>query len=190
MSSDHSLNDRRRALQDSFFAKRNVPAPERLPSESSTDDQRKALAAVSGIKDGAVIDHLLAAEIEADTITALGMVPLLAVAWADGRLNEDERRAVLTGCESEGISAGSEGFLLLDHWLQEHPSDQLLSAWKDFIVAARRQLSQEAMVALKEDVLSRAKKVAQFSGSLRGAQTVSAAEQRILDELRQAFEGS
>ena len=187
MQSDEFMSDRRRALEDSFFAKKNAELLERLKRNLDSTDRKKALAAASGITDDAVLEHLLQANIQAETVAALGVVPLLAVAWADGKLDEREKQAVLTACETEGLQPGSEAYHLLDGWLKEPPTPELLAAWKDFIAAARTKLSPEALTALKDDVLGRARKIATTSGGILGISTISGDEQRVLGELENAF---
>ncbi len=188
MPSEDSFGERRRVLEESFFAQRNAELLANLKLKAATQEMRQALAAASGITDDAVLDHLLAANIRAETITALGIVPLLAVAWADGRLDENEKQAVLAACEAEGIMPGSDGYRLLDSWLRDHPSDELLTAWKNFIKAAAKKLSPVALTALQEDVLNRAEKIAHASGGILGIHSASTAEEKVIGELRQAFE--
>jgi len=188
MDREEVFGERRRALEESFFAKRNAELLAQLRQKVSAESTKQELKTASGITDEAILDHLLAASISAETITALGIVPLLAVAWADGRLDEKEKKAVLEACEAEGIEMGTSAYGLLDSWLKEQPSPQLLSAWKDFIKAAKHKLSPEALTALREDVVHRAQKIARASGGLLGINTVSTTEQEMVLELQQAFE--
>ena len=145
MSSDDSWTERGRQLHQSFFAKRNEQRLAELRETLTANERKQALASASGISDDEVFDHLLNANIQAETIAALGIVPLLAVAWADGQLDDREKQAVLAACEDEGIAPGSQCYALLDGWLQQAPSANLLSEWKDFISAARTKLSAEAL---------------------------------------------
>ena len=85
------LGDRRRALEDSFFANRDRQLLQQLRSRVLKEE----FANVSGIKDDAVLEHLLEANISPETLTCLALVPLIAVAWADGKMDEKERQALL-----------------------------------------------------------------------------------------------
>jgi hypothetical protein len=187
MSIEDFLAERRRGLEEAFFAKRNAELLANLKQNLATQEQKQALAAASGISDETVLNHLLDANIHAETIAALGVVPLLAVAWADGQLDDREKQSVLAACEAEGITPGSDCYLLLESWLRQPPSVELLTAWKDFISAAKVKLSPEALSALQDDVLGRATKIADSSGGLLGIHTISAEEQRVLEELKQSF---
>jgi hypothetical protein len=187
MEREDVFGARRRALEESFFAKRDAELLANLQRQSANQEAKQALRAASGIADEAVLEHLVAANITAETVTALEVIPLLAVAWADGNLDEREKKAVLSASEAEGIRPGSSAYALLDSWLREPPSDSLLVAWKDFIQAAQKSLSPQALSALREDVLNRARKVARASGGLLGVRSVSEAEDRVFHELEQAF---
>jgi hypothetical protein len=186
-NTEEFLNERRRVLEESFFQERNRQLLDKLRNHMATKEKKEALAAASGITDEAVLDHLIEANIASTTISALGIVPLIAVAWADGALDERERKAVLTACEAEGVTSGSVSYELLQRWLSDPPNPALLSAWKDFVAAASKTLSPIALAALKEDVLGRARKIAHASGGILGIGSISAKEQESLRELEQAF---
>src|SRR5919198_1576509 len=106
------LHDRKRALENEFFHKREKALIERMRTEQARQTARQALATASGLTDPAVLDRLVGLGIEPDTLLALRLVPLVAVAWADGKLDDRERRAVLAGLEAAGITAGSAAYAL------------------------------------------------------------------------------
>jgi hypothetical protein len=186
-NTDEFLNERRRALEESFFHERNRQLLEKLRTQLTTQEKKKALAAASGISDESVLNHLIEAQISSETIAALGIVPLVVVAWADGALDEREKQAVLTACEGEGITSDSLSYELLQRWLSEEPDAMLFRAWKEFVAAASKKLSPVALAALKQDVLGRARKVAHASGGILGIGSISSDEQKTLRELELAF---
>ena len=66
---------------------------------------------------------------------------------------------------------------------------ELLAAWKSYVAALSEALSQEALTDLKNDLLGRAKLVAEAAGGMLGlGNKISKSEQAMLDELAQAFE--
>lgn len=184
---DQFLGDRRRALEESFFTQKNIQLLERLRQELASNEEKKALAASSGISDPRVLDALLAANIRGETVAALALVPLVFVAWSDGKIDAKERQAILSGSETEGITKGSVSYELLDAWLSERPGDILFSAWTDFIRAAKNQMTSEALRSLQSDVLGRAERVATASGGLLGLGSISPAERATLQRLNDAF---
>ncbi len=73
-------------------------------------------------------------------------------------------------------------------WLAVQPEGKVLAAWKDYVAALSNTLSADASTALKQDLLGRARSVAEAAGGFLGlGSKVSSAEQAMLDELEQAF---
>ncbi|MFT5524400.1 MAG: tellurite resistance protein, partial [Pirellulaceae bacterium] len=112
MSSDF-LGDRRQALENSFFAKKNAELLDQLRDQMQTESKRQAISDASGITDEVVLDELLAIGMDGQTVAALSLVPLVEVAWADGSIAADERAALNSACEEIGIKKGSPAFALL-----------------------------------------------------------------------------
>ena len=79
-----------RALEDAFFTKENA----RLLEQLKEKQKREALREVVQIKDETFLDRLIELGIGPETVLALTLVPLIAVAWADGTLDSRERDAV------------------------------------------------------------------------------------------------
>ena len=97
------LGDRKKALEESFFAKEHARLLERMKAEEKSKATRERIAEISGIDDEAVLAKLADLDIEVDTWAAISLVPLVEVAWADGKIDEKERSAVLSGAEANGI---------------------------------------------------------------------------------------
>ena len=187
--SDEFLGDRRKALEDSFFARENAMLLERMGAEKSASAAREALAKISGLEGDEVLDKLCALGIEADTWAALSIAPLVEVAWADGKIEDAERRAVLSAAEANGVGAGSRSFTLLENWLKQRPDGRLLETWREFTVGLCSKLNPSERVALKTQVIDRARIVAESAGGFLGlGNKVSAEEEVILAELAKAFE--
>jgi uncharacterized membrane protein YebE (DUF533 family) len=54
-----------------------------------------------------VLNKLSALGIPSDTLLSLGLVPLVAIAWADGALDDRERSAIIANLGAAGIPADS-----------------------------------------------------------------------------------
>ena len=83
---DGFLEERRRALEESFFHKRNADLMQQLKVDLEREAKRKKLATVSGIVDETLLNRFIDLKMEANTVAALALVPLVRVAWADGKL--------------------------------------------------------------------------------------------------------
>ena len=138
--------------------------------------------------DPALFDRLGGLGIDADTVAALTLIPLVWVAWADGHMDDDERRAVLAGAEASGVVAGSPSFRLLEMWLADAPGPEMLAAWREVIRAVCQDVSVEAQLRLKAGIVGHARSVAEAAGGLLGFGSVSRSEERALASLERAFD--
>ena len=184
------LGDRKKALEDSFFARENAKLLERLKAEKDTHETREALAGISGIESDAILEKLCALGVDADTWTAVSIAPLVEIAWADGKIDGAEREAVLSGAEANGVTSGSPGYRLLESWLAHRPDGRLLEVWGAFIVGLCAELGESEREALKEQILGRARSIAEATGGFLGVGSkISSEEEIILAELAKAFKG-
>jgi hypothetical protein len=187
---DDFLADRKKSLEESFFAKESARLAARLRAEREKAADAEELAQASRISDAELIGKLTDLGIASDTWAALSMLPLVEVAWADGQADPKERRAVLSGAEAGGVEKGSPSYRLLESWLETRPEARLLEAWGEYIVALCAQLGEGELRALEAEVLGRARAVAQASGGILGlGEKVSSKEATVLSQLEKAFRG-
>ncbi len=187
---DEILGERRRALEEAFFARENERLLRQLRQADATRERKAALAASSGITDEAVLERLAALGLDSGTLVALAVVPLVAVAWADGQIEDAERRAVLAGAAEVGLGKEGPAHDLLNRWLRAPLPPELLPAWMEYIRALTAGLGAPARAALRSDLLGRARRVAEAAGGYFGiGGKVSDVEERMLKRLESAFLG-
>ncbi len=176
------------ALIDAFFHEHDQKLLAELRSRLEHQSKKAQLAAVAGITNEAVLDRLVELNIGPETLAAMELVPLICVAWADRKMEPNEKQAILAAADSIGITARAELRELLDHWLNRRPGRELLDAWKHYISALCSQLSADERQRLESFVLNHAEQVAKAAGGFLGlGNKVSPQEQAVLDELHQAF---
>jgi hypothetical protein len=176
------------ALEEAFFARENERLRQQLRDLDDTKRKKEALAAASGITNDAVLEKLAALNISNETVAALALVPLIAIAWADGSIDDKERAAVFAKAQDEGVSQGDLSRELFQRWLSERPPANLLITWKEYVRALVETMSAEDRRFFKGRVLDRARGVAEAAGGFLGiGSKVSASEQKVLDELANAF---
>jgi hypothetical protein len=150
--------------------------------------KRSSFGRASGLTDTAVLDRLIGLGLQASTLAAMGLVPLVAVAWADGTLDARERQAVSSALETAGINPESPAWQLLQSWLTSPPSPSLLEVWKAYMAALCPQLSASDRISLRDSTLGRARAVAEASGGFLGlGSKVSASEEAMLHTLAEAY---
>jgi tellurite resistance protein len=186
--SESILAARRAGLEEAFFAKHNEELRRKMQEADAQKFRKEALAAATGIVDDAVLARLEALKIGTGTLAALTLVPMVLVAWADGEISPEERRAVLAGATKAGLAAGSPGLELLEAWLHVRPVPALFEAWKDYVHALSRTLDSAERHSLEASVLGQARAVAMAAGSFLGLTSpISHAEEALLKELAKAF---
>jgi hypothetical protein len=182
-----SLEDRGRALEDEFFNRENAKKLEALKHNLDVERSRDELRKASGMSDVPLLDKLMELGLSAPTVTALSLVPLVTVAWADGSIADNERAAILQGAHGKGFDPGSAGYQLLEGWLTNPPSDKLMSVWEDYIKVLSGQLSDEQHLKLRSEIVGFSKLVATSAGGILGIAKVSSSEEKVLNRIEAAL---
>jgi phosphoenolpyruvate synthase/pyruvate phosphate dikinase len=181
------LDERRQSLEDEFFHKQSQENLETLRKQLAQQTTKEELRKASGMADDAVLDKLLALGIGAQTVLALSLVPLIHVAWADGKIQDEEREAILQGAQKKGIAKESPAFALLQAWLSQQPRPSLFETWESYIKALRGKLSDKESEQLEAQVIRFARFVAESSGGFLGLGKISGAEEAALGRIEAAF---
>jgi hypothetical protein len=182
-----SLGERSRRLEQEFFLEHDRKLVEELRRMKKLRESKEALAQSSGIRDDAVLTRLVELEIHPETVAALSVVPLVEVAWADGEIDDREKKAILAGAEKLGFRPGGVEHTLLEQWVTHRPDPKLLSAWTHLVEGLAGQMTATEFEALKRDLLGHAREVAEAAGGFLGLGKVSNAEAEMLRTLEAAF---
>lgn len=178
----------RSILIDAVFFNRERRLVEVFRERLDELERRQRLKHVSSIRDEAVLDRLLELGITADSLAALGLVPLVWVAWADGKVAAEERDRIMAMAQAAGIEPENGRYPLLERWLKHRPAPEVVAAWQDSIKQSRETMAADDVETLRREILDRAGEVARASGGLLGfGERVSPAEQAVLAELEQAL---
>ena len=119
---------------------------------------------------------------------SVSLIPLVAVAWADKKMEDAEKAAILQAAEAGGIDPGSASYETMKSWLEQQPGKELLDAWKSYIVAIKDNLEPAVAAQLKTSILGRAESVAKSAGGFLGiGNKVSSEEQKVLGDLANTF---
>ena len=187
MKDENLLKKQAKDLEETFFAKENERLLRELREKAKVDEKRKALSAVVKAKDPAIIDHLLELGVGPESIVAVKLVPLAAISWADGRLEDKERKAILKAASERGVEPGSANFTMLEVWLKEKPSQQLLDAWKKYARGIWEQLTEAERVLMRESLVGSAREIAEAAGGFLGVASISPQEKALLEELEKVL---
>jgi len=177
-----------KSLEDAFFLQQDSALIQRHREELRRQRSAKELSEASGITNAAVLAKLVEMGITAELATSISIIPLVEVAWADGNVDEKEKKAVLSGAAKCGLAKGRLDYEMLESWLSHRPPAELLEAWAHYIKGLCELLSDSERAELKRDLLRRARTVAEASGSFLGISSgMSDPEKKVLASLESSF---
>lgn len=181
------LHERERALEKEFFARRNTQLLEKLKATFDQEVTREKLRAATGLADSRLLDRLIALQVRGETMTAFWLYPLVEIAWADGRLDIRERDAILKAAVAAGLRRHSPGYEVLETYIADGPTEARRKVWFAYARDLASRLDRSERRLVREDLVRRARAVAEASGGVLGVLKVSTNEQRILDAIAEAF---
>jgi len=187
MNADNPLEDRQRALE-AYFDQQDRELIEKMRRKLAAQEREEELSAATGITDKMILADLGKTDADIGAIAALGLIPLVEVAWADGRICPGESTAALQAAASMGVPEGSQAYALLKKWLTNRPSHGVVAPWKEYVKALAKTWGRDRTRHIQKAIMGRAASVAKSAGGILGlGNKVSAKEQAVLDELDSAF---
>ncbi len=191
MSFSKPLAEREKALEEAFFRDANAKLIEALRARRAQTEQRDALAKIVGVADETVLAPLLALGIRAESVAALVLAPLVAVAWADRQLDDDERRQLIAAETHYGIDPKSEAGKLLESWLDARPHESLIDAWASYVQELCKTLQPADRERLRSEIVGRARHIVRgFEKTFVRGHGPSRAESDALAKVEAALSGA
>jgi tellurite resistance protein len=141
------------------------------------------LAAIFATDDREVLDRLTMLGFTPDSARVLDVLPLVHVAWADGKIQAAERKAVLAVLESRNIPRSSDAWLLIETLLETRPSETYLAQSLQLL-----RLLGRSSGADPKSVVDLCTVVAEASGTLFGiGAKVTPAERQLIARIAAAL---
>jgi hypothetical protein len=185
--SDQALRAAGQVLDYQFYGPPQNQGPGSPYAALDARRSREDIGAVMVLADLELCDRLIAIGITGSTGAALALAPVIEIAWADGKIQEPERLAILGGSDDYGFSQ-PECRQLLEHWLTVRPSPLMMTAWVDYVRALAGVMSSGDHDELRDSVVNLCRGVAAAAGGIAGFGKVSSAEQKVLDHIHRAFD--
>ena len=185
MSADISeaWSDRRRANEDEYFRRRDQELAEKARLRSEDEAVLQRLAEAAGVSDEDILRDLRRLGYSAETVTLLHVLPLIAVAWADGYMSEPERGVIMAAARARGIEAGSQADDQVAQWLANPPSNVLSDQTLHLLGAILYKRPADERARSTRDLMASCTAVASACGGLFGFHTISDKEQRVLERI-------
>ena len=176
------LGVRRGGNEESYFRLRDAALVQKMRARL---EQREAASAIA--KHGEVDDPEIAAAfvglgITLETLPIVHLVPLIAVAWADGEMQTLERDLLRKAAASRGLDGAA--MELFKSMLKKAPSTELLDASIDYIKHVLAALPADQAERAHADFKNLSWRIADASGGFLGwIGRVEQEEREILQEL-------
>jgi hypothetical protein len=173
-----AFSDRGRALEEEYFRKREQELIEKLRRRAAAEAELDRLGEHAGVADEEILQDLKDLGYTPETVMLWHLVPLVQVAWADGRVSERER----------GVEADSPADQQLAQWLTSRPPEEMFERNLRAIRALLQARPEAEREASERELLSLSTAVASASGGLLGIGAVSADERALLARLSSELE--
>lgn len=175
--------------EEEYFARKRVE--ERLAAERDAEldtlrqQESQAVADKLGIGDVELAGRLVDLGFGADMVGIFSLLPLVYVAWADGKVTNAERDKILSVAEARGAVIESDGYKFLESLLDRKPSASFLNTCLDTLRAIYAALPTEQAENARQDLVSLSLTVAGASGGFLGmfGTKISAEEKMLIDEI-------
>lgn len=178
-----SKRTRGEALQEAFFFKMDQELIELLNRRLLREEKLRSFAKATGIRDEKKLEMLVDAGFELPTLTAFLWVPLVFVAWADGRADELEKQSIIQILTKKGISEQTATLMVNHEWFRKSPNDELWQIWEEFAASTLVSLSQPLRGELIDEIAALCHVVAHASGGFLGFGSLSPAESRVIERI-------
>lgn len=175
------------SLEEQFYAGVDQELLANLRGKLSQEHTADEIMQVTGISDKHLAEEIAKMQVTPETLAAFRLVPLVAVAWADDRIEANERDVIMQAAEKSGIAADDPSMALLKAWTTKRPSDELLDTWCEYSKALCGTLNEEHRETLRSQIMHSIKDVAHADGGLLGFGSESPGEKAAIARIEAAL---
>jgi hypothetical protein len=191
MDSRDSFADRRKAQEEEYFHRKEKELIEKARRRAASEAVREGMSEVLGTSDDEILEDLRELGYTPETVALLHLVPVVEVAWAEGKVTGQERELILEAARLRGVTEDSPAYAQLTGWLDTRPSEEFFDRTLRVIAALVGHLPSDEKDARKRDILDYSAKVAETSGGLLSTiglgRKVSDEERAVLERISKAL---
>ncbi len=189
MTRETDLRSDAARLEAAFFTGPNEGLLEELRRTTEEAERLRMLSEVVKIKDRAFLNRLAAIGFSPETALSIVLIPLIVVAWADGKLDDRERNAILEAAAQRGVTAGRIGRQLLADGLARKPDPKLFASWKAYVGRLWSYFTADERWQMRRNCLESVREVAEAAGGILGLTSkISAEERRVIEEIEKLLD--
>jgi len=186
MPNDNPLGERGRALEDEYFRRVDRELLDRARRTSVLDDERRELGALTGLQVRDV-EALQAQGFSPDTVALLPLVPLVQVAWAEGRVGDHERTMIVRLARARRIMEGSPADQQLEAWFSKAPRPEVFTGASRLVGAMLEGPASVVDGLTADELMEYCEQIAAASGGFLGR--VGAEELALLTTIAHDLKG-
>ena len=182
------LEARERAFEAEYFARKDAELIDKLKGVFNKKVTKDEIRETTGVTDEMLLDRLVELNLCGESMAAFNLLPIIEVAWADGKVDDREVAAVLQAAEKQGLQPGSKAYDMLETRLREGPSKEARKAWFHYAAELRKVLSPKELEQFRKDLVDICWHVAETSGGfLNIAFKVSPNERKVIEAVEKAL---
>lgn len=174
-------------LEERFYNEIDNQLLDKLRSSMSKEKTAEDIMRLTGITDVKLATTISELQVTVETLAAFRLVPLIAVAWADDRVDANEQYAIKIAAEKAGIAEDSAEMELIQAWTNNRPGAELFDTWCEYARALADSLGEEHRQSLLNEMMQQVKSVATAAGGVLGFGSISSSEQAVIDRVSKAL---
>jgi hypothetical protein len=172
-----------RSREDEYFWRRDQELIEKMRRGALAEQATREMGTKVGLNDPEMIQELAALGFTIDTVDLLPLMPLIQVAWAEGRVSDAERQLIIKLARSRGIAAASAADRQLSTWLATSPDAQVFTRSTRLIRAMLTSRTPAQADLTPDELVSYCEEIAAASGGILGMRKISAEERALLSQI-------
>jgi hypothetical protein len=140
--------------------------------------ERRLMASILGLdEDDSTIEELHACGFRPSNLALLDVLPLVELAWADGRVSPRERQ-IVTAAAARRRDVRASAHTQLAWWLAERPPEPVFRACRNTLRRAMRGLARSTAACTRVTLETEIALLTSSAGGLLGTETPIPEEQR------------
>jgi hypothetical protein len=184
MLTKDAFANRKRTQEEEYVHKKEQESIECMRRRTALEGERQDMAQVIGVADEEVLRDIQEFGFTRETVKLLYLVPIVQIAWAEGKVTNRERKLIFEAARAQGIEENSLADQKLSDWLIERPAEEFFDKSLHLIRMVLRTLPREKQQDSKINLFSLCTQVAEASGGTTG---FLGGGYRICDEERTAI---
>ena len=174
-------------LEEEYFRKKEFELLEKLKAVFQRKVDKESISKATGITNEAVLDRLVAMQLNGELMGAFQLYPLVEIAWADGDLSANEARSVLAAGEKVGLRPGTRAYRMLEDRLHKGPDPEARKIWFLYAEELKKVLSPTELEKVRKDLLDRARGIVAATGHLERLLVDVGGERKVIAAIEKAL---